>query len=367
MITRFGYDGYTTLLWQSALGMRQEYVRGVANQTDLPNGTSTSLFGQAAQFNGDGGLDTSAGSLTGTAPQPAYPLANLVDGNTNTFTSWGLTSLYVQYQHTSAVVVTSVKIRQRADYNFGGGAETVTVLGSNNGSAWDTLAYQDGMTWSNGEQKEFKISSPAAYRYYKVEATNDVNLIEWAELEFVTGTTKIEVAHSTGFRFGEGGTGDWQFHCRVYLPATWSGNNEVLFSKANGSDNDNRVVFYIDTSGKLAFVVRSGGVNTIQVSGGGSYPGTLGWHTVSVLRWPSGTPGKSTVNVFYDRTLQAQVQTVDDTYEIPAFTGPLYIGYYPVNPALGLNRPMQDAMIRNFVTLADFEKYANDKTRMWRA
>jgi len=43
--------------------------------------------------------------------------------------------------------------------------------GSNNDSDWTELHDQTGVTWSNGEEKNFTVTSPGSYRYYRLHWT----------------------------------------------------------------------------------------------------------------------------------------------------------------------------------------------------
>lgn len=88
------------------------------------------------------------------------------------------TPQWVQYQATSAKTVTEYSIiglnTAIATPNSFIAARTPrdwTFRGSNDGTSWTTIDTQTGHTWTNLQKKNFIISSPGAYSYYRVEIT----------------------------------------------------------------------------------------------------------------------------------------------------------------------------------------------------
>ena len=72
------------------------------------------------------------------------------------------------------------------------GPKVWTLDGSTDGDVWTLLDTQIGVTWSNGQNKEFSFSNTSAYRYYRVTITDssDINtkwegpFLELNEIEY---------------------------------------------------------------------------------------------------------------------------------------------------------------------------------------
>ena len=52
------------------------------------------------------------------------------------------------------------------------GPKVWTLDGSTDGDVWISLDTQSGVTWSNGQKKEFSFSNTSAYRYYRITITD---------------------------------------------------------------------------------------------------------------------------------------------------------------------------------------------------
>jgi len=67
--------------------------------------------------------------------------------------------------------------------------KTWTLQGSDNGVDWDVLDTQtDVASWTSGEMREYSISSPAAYRYYKLNITAGYSsYVVIGEIELIGG------------------------------------------------------------------------------------------------------------------------------------------------------------------------------------
>jgi hypothetical protein len=73
-----------------------------------------------------------------------------------------------------------------------------TLQGSNNDSDWTTLNTQTGVTWSDGQKREYSFSNSTAYRYYKVDITanNGDSEVVIVELELIPGVNMVIVSNN---------------------------------------------------------------------------------------------------------------------------------------------------------------------------
>jgi hypothetical protein len=205
------------------------------------------------------------------------------------------------------------------------------------------------------------------YRYGVVDAATlpAVNAVSYSDypqsatFDKSTGgsESRVELANSTGFRFGAGGTGNFSFVVDAYVPESMA-TNQVLWSKA--TDNSHRLALYfsVGDSTKLALTIDGGYVYSTA-----AYPST-GWHRFAVTRvngaskaalriWQDG------VQIGYDDTTYA------NSYEFAATTGPLYLGYYGPNAAISWSGALGMATCRNIASTADFA-LCNDRNRIAR-
>ena len=89
----------------------------------------------------------------------------------NSDTRWGVaaTSGILSVALTAAKIIAGYSIRARNDFYLIDSPKSWTLEGSNDGTNWTVLDTQTGVTsWSMNERKEFAVSSPAAYLYYRL-------------------------------------------------------------------------------------------------------------------------------------------------------------------------------------------------------
>lgn len=96
------------------------------------------------------------------------------DNNSNT--RWGVaaTSGMLTVMLAAAKVIAGYSIRARNDSYLIDSPKSWKFEGSNNGTDWTDLDTRSGVTsWSMNERKEFAISSPAAYLYYRLNISSN--------------------------------------------------------------------------------------------------------------------------------------------------------------------------------------------------
>lgn len=96
------------------------------------------------------------------------------DNNSNT--RWGVaaTSCILSVTLTAAEIVAGYTIRARNDSYLIDSPKDWTFEGSNDGTNWTVLDTRAGVTsWSMNERKEFAVSSPAAYLYYRLNISSN--------------------------------------------------------------------------------------------------------------------------------------------------------------------------------------------------
>ena len=96
------------------------------------------------------------------------------DNNSNT--RWGVNATSGILSMTLAVakIVAAYSIRARNDSYLIDSPKTWTFEGSNDGTDWTVLDTQFNVTsWSMNERKEFAVSSPAAYLYYRLNISSN--------------------------------------------------------------------------------------------------------------------------------------------------------------------------------------------------
>lgn len=170
--------------------------------------------------------------------------------------------------------------------------------------------------------------------------------------------SRVEIAGSTGFRFGSGGTGNFVVYIRAYYPATAPSDYRVLFAKGQTSGSG-VIVGYIKAGGAPEWAIGDGVSANKMVLSGTSYAGE-GWHNLLFFR------NGDTFGIIEDDVI-VDYETLtggDVGWAVPTYSDPLYIGYYPPTPAYSWDGPIQDVMIRN--TIADYTNYVDDLTRIRR-
>ena len=96
------------------------------------------------------------------------------DGNSNTrWSSGGGAPSWLQIQFPTAVVCTAYQITSRNDYYYNQAPRTFVVAGSNNGTTWQTLDSQSGISFMQNETKLFDFENNEAYLYYRLYVTEN--------------------------------------------------------------------------------------------------------------------------------------------------------------------------------------------------
>ena len=94
----------------------------------------------------------------------------------NSDTRWGVaaTSGILSVTLAAAKIIAGYSIRARNDSYLIDSPKDWTLEGSNNGSDWTVLDTQTGVTsWSMNERKEFAVSSPASYLFYRLNISSN--------------------------------------------------------------------------------------------------------------------------------------------------------------------------------------------------
>ena len=96
------------------------------------------------------------------------------DNNSDTRWGVGATSGILTVALAAAKIVAGYSIRARNDSYLIDSPKDWTFEGSNNGTDWTVLDTQAGVTsWSMNERKEFAVSSPASYLYYRLNISSN--------------------------------------------------------------------------------------------------------------------------------------------------------------------------------------------------
>jgi len=130
------------------------------------------------------------GTASAESSHASFPPANAFDENTATdwvtadsvLTSWLKYDLGVGQSHTLAKYV--ITFRNHPDTSQS--PRDWTFQGSNNDSDWDTLDTQVDQTFTQAEEKSYTFANSTAYRYYRLDITENngsVSYLGLAELE----------------------------------------------------------------------------------------------------------------------------------------------------------------------------------------
>ena len=142
------------------------------------------------------------------------------DNNSNT--RWGVaaTSGMLTVMLATAKVIAGYSIRARNDSYLIDSPKSWTLEGSNNGTDWTILDTQTGVTsWSMNERKEFAISTPASYLYYRLNIISNQSGTD-------TSVSEVELLEGIPYGFDYYGSGN-----RVVGPIPLSGTaygDEIL-------------------------------------------------------------------------------------------------------------------------------------------
>ena len=120
----------------------------------------------------------------------------------------------------AAKIIAGYSIRARNDTYLIDSPKDWTFEGSNNGIDWTVLDTQSGVTsWSMNERKEFAISSPASYLYYRLNISSNQSGTD-------TSVSEVELLEGVPYGFDYYGSGN-----RVVGPIALSGaayGDEIL-------------------------------------------------------------------------------------------------------------------------------------------
>ena len=142
------------------------------------------------------------------------------DNNSNT--RWGVaaTSGIISVALSSAKIVAGYSIRARNDSYLIDSPKDWTFEGSNDGINWAILDTQTGQTsWSMNERKEFVLSSPSSYLYYRLNISSNQSGTD-------TSVSEVELLEGIPYGFNYYSTGN-----RVVGPIALSGTaygDEIL-------------------------------------------------------------------------------------------------------------------------------------------
>lgn len=125
------------------------------------------------------------------------------DNNPNT--RWGVaaTSGIVIVELSTAKVIAGYSIRARNDEYLIDSPKNWNFEGSSDGIAWTVLDTQVGqISWSQNERKVFSISSPASYRYYRLNISSNQSGTNTSvsEIELLEGVPYGLKHYSSGYR-----------------------------------------------------------------------------------------------------------------------------------------------------------------------
>jgi hypothetical protein len=139
---------------------------------------------------------------------PAY-----LAGNRTPSDFWSSTSSafphWLKTDFGAGKTIASYTVQVRSD---GSNAPTAwTLEGSNDNSSWTTKDTQTGQSWTGGQIKTFSISSPASFRYYRlnVSAGTDATTLQIAEITLLTAAvvnnmTAVTTSQSIGSSVSNG-------------------------------------------------------------------------------------------------------------------------------------------------------------------
>jgi hypothetical protein len=134
---------------------------------------------------------------TATANSALDPATNALDGNVAThWHSGGEMPTWWRAQFSSAQVFNRITIRNR-NYNSNRDPRDFLLQGSNDGTAWTTLATKTAITWSPADElKTFDFTNTTAYLYARIyiTANNGDNYVNIAEVTFaVAGSPTVTI------------------------------------------------------------------------------------------------------------------------------------------------------------------------------
>ena len=142
------------------------------------------------------------------------------DNNSNTRWGVGATSGIISVALSSAKIVAGYSIRARNDSYLIDSPKDWTFEGSNDGINWAILDTQTGQTsWSMNERKEFVLSSPSSYLYYRLNISSNQSGTD-------TSVSEVELLEGIPYGFNYYSTGN-----RVVGPIALSGTaygDEIL-------------------------------------------------------------------------------------------------------------------------------------------
>jgi hypothetical protein len=174
---------------------------------DIPNG----IGGTTVPLMTTNTTPSGTASGTGASADAWKPFGVAIDQSFEV----GATSMFVQYQHTSAKTVTKYYLNGR--YYSSGGYEGQhpkdwTLEGSNDGSAWTVVDTVTGETgWTNGLTgiREFTVDTPGSYTYYKLNVTanngagqTQVGFLQFMEASTGFGTNGFQLDYADTAAFG---------------------------------------------------------------------------------------------------------------------------------------------------------------------
>ncbi len=142
------------------------------------------------------------------------------DHNSNT--RWGVatTSGILTVSFAAAKIIAGYSIRARNDSYLIDSPKAWTLEGSINGTNWTILDTQTGVTaWSMNERKEFAVSTPSSYLYYKLNISSNQSGTD-------TSVSEVELLEGIPYGFDYYGSGN-----RVVGPIPLSGTaygDEIL-------------------------------------------------------------------------------------------------------------------------------------------
>lgn len=113
---------------------------------------------------------------TGGTPSVQYldyvgSAADLFDKNVESY--WGTLTIpaWAQYQLPIAYTVLNYSIRNASSNSYNKSPTAWTLQGSNNGSSFTTIDTVSGLTWVDGETKNFTVDTAGSYLYYRLNMT----------------------------------------------------------------------------------------------------------------------------------------------------------------------------------------------------
>ena len=146
----------------------------------------------------DGVMVTDSGNLG-----VGYEGWRAFDQNSNT--RWGVaaTSGILTVSFAVAKIIAGYSIRARNDSYLIDSPKAWTLEGSNSGTDWTVLDTQSGVTsWSMNERKEFAVSVPSTYLYYRLNISSNQSGTDTSvsEVELLEGIPYGFDYYSSGMR-----------------------------------------------------------------------------------------------------------------------------------------------------------------------